>query len=135
MDAKEFYSKIFENSNEPFIIAEAGINHNGELDKAFEMIRLAKQAGADAVKFQTFKAEEFVGDPAMIYTYKSQGKWSPSLCWRCLNAAIYPGEWKAIKQCCDQEGIIFLSTPQNYSDLELLLDLGIPAIKVGSDDF
>lgn len=136
MDAKEFYSKIFGNLNEPFIIAEAGINHNGELEKAFDMIRLAKQTGADAVKFQTFKAEEFVGDPAMTYTYKSQGKMiTESMLEMFKRCEFAPEEWKAIKQCCDQEGIVFLSTPQNYTDLELLLDLGIPAIKVGSDDF
>lgn len=136
MDAKDFYTRIFENLNEPFIIAEAGINHNGELDKAFDMIRLAKLTGADAVKFQTFKAEEFVGDPAMTYTYKSQGKMvTESMLEMFKRCEFSPEEWKAIKQCCDQEGIIFLSTPQNYSDLELLIDLGIPAIKVGSDDF
>jgi N,N'-diacetyllegionaminate synthase len=136
MDAKDFYSKIFENLNEPFIIAEAGINHNGKLEKAFDMIRLAKQAGADAVKFQTFKAEEFVGDPAMTYTYKSQGEMvTESMLEMFKRCEFAPEEWKAIKQCCDREGIIFLSTPQNYTDLELLLDLGIPAIKVGSDDF
>src|SRR4051812_47952046 len=58
----------------PFLIAEAGINHNGELPQAFKMIEVAKEAGATAIKFQTFKAEEFVGDPTLAYTYKSQGK-------------------------------------------------------------
>ena len=58
----------------PYIIAEAGINHNGEIEKAFAMIDLAKSVGADAVKFQTFKADEFVGDDTLTYTYRSQDK-------------------------------------------------------------
>lgn len=120
----------------PFIIAEAGINHNGELDKAYEMIKIAKTAGADAVKFQTFRAEEFVGDPAMTYTYKSQGKEvTESMLEMFKRYEFRKDEWFSIKKRCDEEGIIFLSTPQNMSDLDLLLEMGIPAIKVGSDDF
>ena len=58
----------------PYCIAEVGINHNGSLKLAKEMIEVAKDSGADAVKFQTFKAEEFCGDPKQMFTYKSQGK-------------------------------------------------------------
>ena len=48
--------------SEPFIVDEVGINHNGELEKAYKIIEVAKIAGANAIKFQTFKAEEFCGD-------------------------------------------------------------------------
>ena len=58
----------------PFIIAEAGLNHNGDIEKALEMINVAKNAGADAIKFQTFKADEIVTDESLTFTYKSQGK-------------------------------------------------------------
>ena len=58
----------------PYCIAEVGINHNGYLDLAKRMIEVAKEAGADAVKFQTFKAEEFCGDPDQAFTYQSQGQ-------------------------------------------------------------
>lgn len=124
------------NGCEPFIIAEAGINHNGELEKAFEMIRVAKASGADAIKFQTFKAEEFVGDPALTYTYKSQGKEiTESMLEMFKRYEFTSNEWFSIKKMCDETGITFLSTPQNRSDLDLLIEIGIPAIKVGSDDF
>lgn len=127
---------IINKNSEPFIIAEAGINHNGELNKAFEMIEVAKNCGCDAVKFQTFKAEEFILDKNLTYTYLSQGKKvTESQLEMFKRYEFTKGEWYQIKEHCDRNKIIFLSTPQNYSDLELLLDTGIPAIKVGSDDF
>ena len=61
-------------TNPPFIIAEAGINHNGIIENAFKMIEIAKESGATAIKFQTFDAEELVADPNLTYTYVSQGK-------------------------------------------------------------
>jgi N,N'-diacetyllegionaminate synthase len=120
----------------PFTIAEVGINHNGDLSLALEMIRVAKEAGADAVKFQTFRAEEFVGDPHQTYTYTSQGKQvTESMLAMFKRYEFCHDDWLTIKKTCDEVEIIFLSTPQNKTDLDLLLDLGIPAIKVGSDDF
>ncbi len=120
----------------PFIIAEAGINHNGEIKTAFEMIRVAKNAGVDAIKFQTFKAKEFVGDPNQKYTYRSQGKDVTESMFEMFKRYEFSrDEWLNIKKKCDDEKILFLSTPQNQSDLELLLELNVPAIKVGSDDF
>ncbi len=120
----------------PMIIAEAGINHNGELKKAFEMIEAAKSAGADAVKFQTFKAEEFVSDSDVPFTYRSQGKTVTEPMLEMFKRYEFSREqWFSIKKKCDETGILFLSTPQNRPDLDLLLELGIPAVKVGSDDF
>jgi N,N'-diacetyllegionaminate synthase len=120
----------------PFLIAEAGINHNGELARALEMVQVATEAGADAIKFQTFKAEEFVGDPHQTYTYVSQGKQVTEPMLTMFHRCELPPEaWFTIKAACDRTGIIFLSTPQNRSDLDLLMQVGVPAVKVGSDDF
>ena len=59
---------------QPFIIAEAGINHNGEIANALKMIDVAKTAGVDAIKFQTFEASGIIVDTSLTFTYKSQGK-------------------------------------------------------------
>lgn len=120
----------------PFIIAEAGINHNGEIAMAFEMIRTAKECDADAIKFQTYKVAELIDDKNLAYTYRSQGKEVTESMFDLFSRFEFsPSEWTRIKSECDRVGIAFLSTPQNYSDLELLLDLGIDAVKIGSDDF
>jgi N,N'-diacetyllegionaminate synthase len=120
----------------PFIIAEAGINHNGSIKIAKQMIDVAKEADADAVKFQTFKAEEFCGDPKQIFTYQSKGRTvSESMQAMFKRYEFNANQWAEISNYCRHIGITFFSTPQNQSDLELLLKIGVPAIKVGSDDF
>jgi len=127
---------IIGTKQQPFIIAEAGLNHNGDLEKAFEMIHVAKQSGVDAIKFQTFKAHEIVEDPDLTYSYKSQGKEiTESMLEMFKRCEFEREEWFKIKKECDNQNILFLSTPQNKTDLDLLLEVGIPAIKVGSDDF
>ncbi len=100
------------------------------------MVRTAREAGADAVKFQTFKASEFVGDPNQLYTYRSKGEQVTESMLAMFQRYELPLDaWGKIKSECDRQGMIFLSTPQNRSDLDLLLELNVPAIKVGSDDF
>jgi len=121
---------------QPYVVAEVGINHNGELERALEMIHVAKSAGCDAVKFQTFKAKEFVNDPSQMYTYRSQGKEvTESMLTMFERYELPERAWGTIKTECEKEGITFFSTPQNRSDLDMLCEVGVPAIKVGSDDF
>ncbi|MEO7423549.1 MAG: N-acetylneuraminate synthase family protein, partial [Fibrobacteria bacterium] len=120
----------------PFIMAEVGINHNGSLETALRMIQTAKEAGADAVKFQTFQADEFISDPNVTFTYQSAGVSVTESMLAMFRRYQLPAEsWVAIKKRCEETGILFLSTPQNRSDLDLLLEVGVPAVKVGSDDF
>lgn len=120
----------------PFIISEAGINHCGELNRAFLMIDEAKKAGVSAIKFQTFKAEEFVSSPEATYTYTSQGKEITEPQLEMFKRYEFTNQqWLSLRDYCQKTGIMFLSTPQNRSDLDMLLPLGLQAIKVGSDDF
>src|SRR5450759_4039056 len=120
----------------PYCIAEVGINHNGDLALAKRMIDAAKSAGADAVKCQTCKAEEFCGDPEQTFTYQSQGKPVTESMLAMFRRYEFPSEaWQEVKAYCEKAGITFFSTPQNRSDLDLLMEVGVPAVKVGSDDF
>src|SRR3972149_2774781 len=102
---------IIAKDSKPFIIVEAGINHNGQIEMAFEMIKVARKEGADCKEVTESMLEMF-----KRYEFSRE-------------------EWFSIKKKCDEEGIIFLSTPQNVSGLNLLLEIGVEAIKVGSDDF
>lgn len=119
-----------------YVVAEVSINHNGDLDLAKEMINEAKKCGVDAVKFQVFKAEEFVSDPSSTYTYRSQGKLNTESMLEIFKRYEFDAaEWKEIFRYCKNKNIEFFATPQNPSDLDFILSIvDIPAIKVGSDD-
>ena len=69
----EIGNKKLDDKSDPFCIAEVGINHNGDLNIAKKMIEIAKASGADAVKFQTFRANEVCSTREQLYSYKSQG--------------------------------------------------------------
>jgi N,N'-diacetyllegionaminate synthase len=128
--------RVISSESRPYCIAEAGINHNGDLQRAKRMIEIAKKVGADAVKFQTFKADEFCGDTNQLFTYQSQGLTvTESMMAMFKRNELTQEQWQYLKKYCDELGITFFSTPQNRSDLDLLLTLGIPVIKIGSDDF
>jgi len=123
--------------NEPcFIVAEIGLNHNGDVGLAKKMIDAAIECGVDGVKFQTFKADEFVSDPNETYTYRSQGKEiTESILEMFRRYEFSENEWVELFDYCKQKGIVYFSTPQNSSDLDLLLKIiDLPIIKVGSDD-
>lgn len=119
-----------------FIIAEAGINHNGDVGRALDMVDAVKSAGADCIKFQTFRAEEFVADPGLVYVYKSQGKKVTESQMALFRRHEFSRkEWKEIIGYCRKRKIVFATTPQNPSDLDFILSLtDMPFIKIGSDD-
>ena len=100
-----------------FIIAEIGINHNGKIDTAKGMIDAAQACGVDAVKFQTFRAEEFISDPAETYTYCSEGKTVTESMFEMFKRYEFsPNEWIDIFDHCRKKNIIFFSSPQNPSE-------------------
>ncbi len=119
-----------------FIVAEIGINHNGDVNLAKRMVDTAAECGVDAVKFQTFKAEGFVASTSGSYTYRSQGKEVTESMYEMFKRLEFSEEeWKVIFEYCKDREITFFSTPQNPSDLDFLLSLvRLPVIKVGSDD-
>tara|TARA_R110002096_G_scaffold94635_6_gene212934 strand:- start:31557 stop:32627 length:1071 start_codon:yes stop_codon:yes gene_type:complete len=122
--------------NPVFIIAEAGANHNGDLKLAKELAFQAKEIGCDCIKYQTFTAEEFCADPEQLFSYKSQGKEvTESMLDLFKRLELKKNEWNELISYCNEIGIHFMTTVQDPSNLEMLLEIGIDSIKVGSDDF
>ena len=120
--------------NPPFVIAEASINHCGNLGRALEMVQVAKNANCQAVKFQTFRAVD-VCSPVQMVTYQSRGMEVTEPRINIFRRCELPeSAWPVIKAECDRVGILFMSTPETPRDLGLLLEVGIPAIKIGSDN-
>ena len=102
---------------QPFIIAETGINHNGEIENALDMINVAKVAGADAIKFQTFEASGIVVDSSLTFTYKSQGKEITESMFEMFKRCEFSKtDWVKIKQKCDESKILFLSNVKCFSN-------------------
>lgn len=119
-----------------FIMAEAGANHNGDLELAKQLVVAAKQAGADCIKFQTFSAEDFCADRSKTFTYMSQGKEVTESEFEMFRRLEFTrDEWADLMSYCDVQDIIFLTTVQDPVNLHMMQDLGLLAIKVGSDDF
>jgi len=116
-----------------FIMAEAGVNHNGDLDRALELVRQAKMAGADCVKFQTFKAEELVTATAPKADYQLKVTDPQESQLAMLKKLELPKkDFETIKKACEKEGILFLSTPYCFSDIDLLNEIGVAGFKVAS---
>ena len=117
-----------------FVIAEAGVNHNGSADLALDLVDAAAKAGADAVKFQTFKPERLVarGTPTAAYQASNCGASDQYEMLRALElpASAYP---KLVERCAAR-GIEFMSTPFDPESARMLADSGMKRIKVGSGD-
>ncbi len=111
-----------------FVIAEAGANHNRNLNMAKELIDAAKKAGADAVKFQTYSAEKLYSKKTPKFGYLGDQD-----TFDLMKSIELPREWQAdLKRYCDQKDIIFMSTPFDYQAIDELNDIGVPAFKIAS---
>ena len=116
-----------------FIIAEAGVNHNGDLDIAKQLIIEAKRSGADCVKFQTFKAERIAihDAPKANYQLKTTDPTESQI--DMLKKLEMPEDaYYELIECCKKNEIIFLSTPYSKEDVDFLNILGVPAFKLAS---
>lgn len=120
-------------SKHVFIIAEAGVNHNGDLAMALQLADKAKEIGADCVKFQTFKAEKIVtnASPKANYQLKVTDK-AESQFDMLKKLELSKDDFRKIKQHCEKIGIRFLSTPYNHDDADLLNELEVDAFKIAS---
>lgn len=118
-----------------YIIAEAGVNHNGSLSIAKKLIHAAAEAGADAVKFQTFQASALVSKNAVKADYQKKATVGNSQLDMLKQLELSPEDHEEIILECERLGIAFLSTPFDYPSLELLVDqLGLKELKISSGD-
>ncbi len=107
-----------------FIIAEAGVNHNGRLDLAYHLINVAKGVGADAIKFQTFKAENVVSKLADKAEYQKKTTGSDKSQLEMIRKLeISFDDFVKLKKYCDKKEIMFLSTPFDHQSIDFLYDL------------
>lgn len=121
--------------NKTYIIAEAGVNHNGSLDMAFQMIDAAVAAGADAVKFQTFKAEKVITVNAPKASYQKETTGSDESQLKMVKG-LELNEMAHIQLCqySQHKGIQFMSTPFDLESIDLLNRLGLKIFKIPSGE-
>jgi len=119
----------------PFLIAEAGVNHNGKTELALKLVDAAAEAGADAVKFQTFRADTLVTAEAPKAQYQKRGRAGASSQKKMLkNLELSPAAHREIFKRCRQRGILFLSTPFDESCADFLDKLGMALFKIPSGE-
>lgn len=125
------YDKI--NHNELYFIAEMSANHGGSLSNALEVVRQAKNAGADCLKIQTYTADTMTIDSGKPDFQIKGGLWDGYNLYGLYKTALTPYEWHApIKQECERVGIDFLSTPFDSTSVDFLEELGVEAYKIAS---
>ncbi len=127
---------IISNDHPTYFIADIAANHDGDLERAKRLIRLAAEAGANAAKFQNFRAPEIVSD----YGFKHLGgQQSHQASWKKTVFEVYAGasipfEWTPIlKETCDEAGIDYFSAPYDFEAADMLVPYS-PAIKIGSGE-
>ncbi|MFQ5922046.1 MAG: N-acetylneuraminate synthase family protein [Anaerolineales bacterium] len=122
--------------NPTYFIADIAANHDGDLGRAKELIRLVAEAGAEAAKFQNFRAPEIVSDFGFRSTdgqVSHQAKWGKSV-FEVYEEASIPFEWSSeLGEECDQAGIHYFSSPYDFEAVDQL-EQYFPAIKIGSGD-
>ena len=121
--------------NKVFIIAEAGVNHNGSIELAKKLIDVASESGADAVKFQTFKAEKLVSKNAQKADYQKQTTNKTESQFDMIKKLeLDLDTHKELIAYCKTKNIMFLSTPFDHDSIELLSDLGLEIFKIPSGE-
>lgn len=118
-----------------FVIAEAGVNHDGDMTLAHRLIDAAKAAGADAVKFQSFVTEQLVTAQADKADYQVQTTGTAGGQYEMLKRLeLSPAQQADLKAHCDQARILYLCTPYDHQSVEMLDRMGVAAFKISSTD-
>ena len=127
--------KIIGKSSPIFLIAEAGVNHNGDLAIAKRLIDLAAEAKVDAIKFQTFITEKLILKKTPKVKYQKENENDDEDFFDMVKKyELSQEDFKTLKQYCSKKELIFLSTPFDLTSVELLEELGVSAYKIGSGD-
>ena len=121
-------------SNGCFIIAEAGVNHNGDINLAKKLVDIAKEAGVDAVKFQTWITEDLTTNYSHKAAYQKIKSDDETQYQMLKNLELSYDQFIEIKNYCIDKKVMFLSTPDEEKSLDFLVDLGIDIIKIGSGE-
>jgi len=117
-----------------FLVAEIGINHNGEMELAHREIDAAAASGADAVKFQNYHTENFVSDRSLTYEYISQGETVVESQYDMFKRCeLRPESMRELRQHCEERGVVFFSTPMDEEGVAELVHEGVTLLKNGSD--
>jgi pseudaminic acid synthase len=128
-----FSHTLFLNDGYILVIAEVSANHGQDFDRAVEMIRTAKNCGADAVKFQAYTPDTMTINCGSKYFQMEHPQWGGQTLYQLYKTAYTPWEWfKQLKQVADDLGIIFLCTAFDKSSVEMLEEIDICAHKIAS---
>ncbi len=117
-----------------YIIAEAGVNHDGSFKDAKKLIKEAKKAGADAIKFQTFKVENFVKKTSPKAEYQKKDRFRESQYEMLKRLELSFNDFKKLKEYADKLSIDFMSTPFDIESLDFLVSIGVKKLKIPSGE-
>jgi len=117
----------------PYVIAEMSANHNGDIEKAYKIIEMAKLAGADAVKMQTYTPDTITIDSDLPDFQLTDGLWAGRSLYDLYKEAYTPWNWhKPLFEYANKLGITIFSSPFDNTAVDLLEDLNTPAYKIAS---
>ena len=123
------------NKRSVYIVAEAGVNHNGSLEMAKRLVEVAAEAGVDAVKFQTFKAEQVISRHALKADYqKAATEAAESQLEMIQRLELDRSSHETLMDCCRERNLEFMSTPFDGESVDLLVELGVARLKVPSGE-
>ncbi len=130
-----YFTTLSHQCNTPVFIAEIGVNHNGDLELAKKLVDAAKSTGAHFVKFQSFSADTVACRSALSAPHADEALGVDGTFYELLDKlSITHAEQKELLQYCESVGVSFISTPFSFEDIDFLVELDVPFLKIGSTD-